>query len=93
MTRKTAEEVAVQALTFIAGDATRLGRFLATTGIGPDQIRDAAREPQFLAGVLDYAVADERLLAGLAAEAGIDPNLVAEAQAILGGHPWEREVP
>ena len=51
MTREAAEGLAIQALTFIAGDGERLGRFLAVTGIGPAEIRAATREPGFLAGV------------------------------------------
>ncbi len=93
VSRETAEELAIQALTFIAEDVTQLGRFLATTGIGPDQIRDAAREPHFLVGVLDYLSADERLLTAFAAEARIDPATVGVARAALGGNKWEREVP
>ncbi|HVV61110.1 MAG TPA: DUF3572 domain-containing protein [Pseudolabrys sp.] len=93
LTPEAAEGLAVQALTFIAGDGERLGRFLAITGIGPDQIRAAAREPHFLAGVLDHVAADERLLTDFAAEAGIDPAEIGKAQAALGGGPWEREVP
>lgn len=35
LTQQQAEGLAIQALTFIAGDGERLGRFLAVTGIGP----------------------------------------------------------
>ncbi len=49
-----AEQVAVLALNFLAADAERLGGFLAATGIGPANLRQAAREPQFLAGVLRH---------------------------------------
>ena len=92
LTKETAEGLAIQALTFIAVDGERLGRFLAITGIGPAQIRAAAQEPGFLIGVLDYLAGDERLLAAFAAEAGIDPGDVGKALAALGGH-WEREIP
>ena len=92
LTKEAAEGLAIQALTFIAGDGERLGRFLAITGIGPAQIRAAAQEPGFLIGVLDYLAGDERLLAAFAAEAGIDPGDVGKALAALGGH-WEREIP
>ncbi|MGE5536944.1 MAG: DUF3572 domain-containing protein [Acidobacteriota bacterium] len=85
--------MAIQALTFIAGDATRLGRFLAVTGIGPAEIREAAREPQFLAGVLDYLIADERLLTAFSVEVGLDLDLIVEAHGTLGGTPWERDLP
>ena len=92
LTEEAAEGLAIQALTFIAGDGERLGRFLATTGIGPAQIRAAAQEPGFLVGVLDYLAGDEGLLAAFAAETGNDPAYVGKALAALGGH-WEREIP
>jgi hypothetical protein len=92
LTKEAAEGLAVQALTFIAGDGERLGGFLATTGIGPAQIRTAAQEPGFLIGVLDYLAGDERLLSAFAAEAGRDPADIGKALAALGGH-WEREIP
>jgi hypothetical protein len=90
---ETAETLAIQALTFIAGDTERLGRFLAVTGIGPNEIRAAAREPSFLAGVLDYIASDERLAAEFTIAAGCDGAALAKAQAALGGGPWERETP
>ena len=92
LTQEVAEALAIQALTFIAGDGERLGRFLATTGIGPAQIRAAAQEPGFLTGVLDYLAGDERLLSGFAAETGCDPTDIGKALVALGGH-WERDIP
>jgi len=92
LTQEAAEGLAIQALTFIAGDGERLGRFLATTGIGPAQIRAAAQEPGFLIGVLDYLAGDERLLSAFAAETGVNPVDIGKAIAVLGGH-WEREIP
>jgi hypothetical protein len=93
MPKEAAEALAIQALTFIAGEPERLGRFLAVTGIGPAEIRMAAGEPGFLIGVLDYLAADDRLLATFAAEAGFEPADIGKAHAVLGGEPWEREVP
>jgi Protein of unknown function (DUF3572) len=92
LTQQAAEGLAIQALTFIAADGERLGRFLATTGIGPAQIRAAAQEPGFLTGVLEYLAGDERLLTAFAAESGFDPADIGKALAVLGGH-WEREIP
>jgi hypothetical protein len=90
--REAAEALAVQALSYIAQDSERLGRFLSLTGIGPGEIRTAAREPQFLIGVLDYLSGDERLLTDFAREAGHDPATVEAARIALGGG-WERDVP
>lgn len=91
--RKKAEALAIQALSFIAGEPERLGRFLALSGIGPADIRTAAREPGFLAGVMDFVVADERMLKAFAEENGISARDVGAALIALGGSHWEREVP
>ena len=91
--QEAAEALAIQALTHIAGDPERLGRFLAVTGIGPAEIRTAAGDPGFLAGVLDYLAGDEALLVEFATAAGIDPNSVNNARYVLGGGDWERDDP
>ena len=92
--REAAETVAIQALSFIAAEPERLGQFLGITGIGPAQIREAAREPGFLAGVLDYLAGDERLLTEFARETDHDPITISQARHVLGGgSDWEREMP
>jgi hypothetical protein len=90
--RQTAEMLAVQALAFIAEDASRLSGFIASTGIAVQSIRDAARDPNFLAGVLEHILADENLLLAFADGAGIDPAEVARARQALG-KVWERDLP
>jgi hypothetical protein len=90
--RVAAEALAVQALSYIAQDGERLGRFLSLTGIGPGEIRAAAGDPHFLIGVLDYLSGDERLLTDFAKEAGHEPATVEAARIALGGG-WERDVP
>jgi len=93
ITRKIAENLAIQALGFLAGDPERLGAFLAATGIGPEMIRKAAADPSFLAGVLDHVCGHEGLLIEVAGHAGVEPQDVEHAQAVLSGRPWQREVP
>jgi hypothetical protein len=80
---EVAEVLAIQALGFIAQDQERLGRFLALTGMGPGEIRDAARERHFLVGVLDYVSGDENLLVAFAGHAGVDPGTIAIARRAL----------
>lgn len=93
VTVEAAEKLAVQALTYIAGDPERLGRFLAITGIGPAEIRAASAEPGFLAGVLDYVAGHEQMVTEFATETGTNPADLGSARAALGGGDWEREVP
>jgi hypothetical protein len=80
-----AETVATQALAFIAGDPNRLGRFLAESGLGPENIRKAASDPAFLPAVLDFILAHEAELLEFAAHIGIDPRHVSAARRALPG--------
>ena len=91
LTQKEAESLAIQALAFIAGDSARIGPFLAATGIGPEMIRAAAREPNFLRGVLDYMASDDGLLVAFATEAGINPFDIPIARDALVPAPKHRE--
>jgi Protein of unknown function (DUF3572) len=90
--REAAETLAVQALGFLAEEPERLGAFLSVSGIAHEDIRQAAREPGFLAGVLDHMLGDETLLMAFADSAGLDPASVARARRALGGN-WERDLP
>jgi hypothetical protein len=85
VTRELAESVAIQALTFIAEEPERLERFLALTGIEGQSLRDAAREPNFLLGVLDHLAGDERLLGEFATRCELDPESVIRARDLLAG--------
>ena len=79
----SARSLAISALAFIAADPDRLTRFLGITGLGPDNLRTAAADPAFLGSVLDYLVADEKLLVEFAADAGLKPEAVARAHEAL----------
>jgi hypothetical protein len=84
-TREAAEMLAIQALAFIAEETDRLDGFLALTGLERERIREAAREPSFLAGVLEHMLGDESLLVAFSQRAGIDPTEIARASSALGG--------
>ena len=87
---ESARSLAVSALSFIAADPDRLNRVLGITGLGPDNLRTAAADPAFLGSVLDYLVADEKLLVEFAADAGVKPETVARAHEALR-RPYESE--
>jgi hypothetical protein len=89
----TAQDLAVAAFSFLAAEPARLRGFLEMTGIPLESIREAARETHFLAGVLEHISNDEPLLLAFAAQAGLDPNEVIHARAILAGHCWKRKTP
>ena len=80
-----AQDLSIAALAFIADDAERLQRFLATSGLGPENLRAAAAEPGFLAAILDYLAAHEALLVAFAAHNNVAPETVMRARTLLGG--------
>ena len=80
----SARSLAVRALAYIGADSDRLSRFLNLTGLGPDNLRTAAADPAFLGSVLDYLVADEKLLVDFAADAGLKPEAVSRAPCRAG---------
>jgi hypothetical protein len=90
--REAAEILAIQALAFIANEPDRLAGFLNVTGLTVERMRDAARQPDFLTGVLEHMLADEPLLIAFADNAAIDPGEIVRAHSVLGS-PWERDVP
>jgi hypothetical protein len=91
--REVAEIVAVQALSFVAGDPERLGAFLAETGIGPETLRSAAADPHFLASVLDFVLRDDSTVKAFAAASELDPTTVAAARQGLEEDPSGRDLP
>ena len=91
--REVAEIVAIQALTFVAGDPERLGLFLAESGLGPETLRTAAANPQFLASVLDFVLRDDATVKAFADATQLHPTNVAAARQVLGDPDWERDVP
>jgi len=89
--RIAAEAVAAGALAFLAGDEERLQRFAGLAGIDLGQIREVARQPGFLAAVMEHVMADEALLLAFAANEGLRPEEVVRAAHALGAGPWERD--
>jgi hypothetical protein len=85
-----AEAVGLAALVFMTAEATRLGRFLAESGLTPDTLRARAAEPEILAAMLAHLLADESLLLVFAANSARDPEEVRRAHDVLAGAPtWD----
>ena len=73
--------------------ASAVMRLSISTSSAEYAIREAAREPGFLAGVLDHMLDDESLLLAFADSAGLDPASIARARRALGGPQWDRDLP
>ena len=91
--REVAEIVAIQALSFVAGDPERLGLFLAESGIGPETLRSAAADPHFLGSVLDFVLRDDATVKAFASVSQLHPTNIAAARQALSDPDWERDAP
>ena len=91
--REVAEIVAIQALSFVAGDPEQLGLFLAESGIGPETLRTAAADPRFLASILDFIMRDDATVKAFASASQLHPTNIVTARQALGDPDWERDVP
>ena len=81
-----ARALAIDALGFLAGDPVLMNRFLQLSGLEAHELRMAAADPAFFAGLLDFILADERTLTAFAAETAIAPASVGRAREALSGH-------
>ena len=90
MATAAAEELGLKALLFIVEDEARLARFLADTGLDPEDLKSQAGAPVMLAAVLGQLLDDESLLLVFTASAGCEPLDVQAARVALGGlSPWD----
>ncbi len=87
---ENAHLLAIEGLNFIVGDSQALARFMNLSGLSADDIRAAAAEPEFLAGVLSFLMDHEAVLMAFAATAQIPPQQIAKAHLALSGAPvWD----
>lgn len=89
MQRQHAETLGLKGLTWLAGDAEALGRFLAGSGLGPDELRERAADPELLAAVLEFLLADDALLTAFCTDEGIKPARMHEARRLLPGGAYD----
>ena len=80
-----AQDLGIAALAWLADDAERLERFLALSGLGPENLRSAAAEPGFLGAVLDHLATNENLLIAFAEHRNVAPETIMRARALLTG--------
>ncbi len=83
--REAAEVIALQGLTFLAEDATRMLRFLKLTGLELDEVRARAGTAELSLAALEHLAGDESLLLVFAASRGVAAESVGHAIALLDG--------
>lgn len=85
MKEDQAVDLAQGALIWIAGRPEALGALLSASGLGPEDLRARAADPEFLGFVLDHLMQSEAMLIDFARESAAPPGRVAEARAALPG--------
>jgi hypothetical protein len=72
--------IALAALAATLGDARRAQRFIDLTGIGTDELRRRAGEPELLAALLRFLEAHEPDLVSVSEQLGVSPEVLVEAR-------------
>jgi hypothetical protein len=78
-----AQIISLKALAFLAGEPSRLQRFINLTGLEPEGIAGMATETPFQAAVLEHLLADEQLLVEFCESENLEPFLLAAALQVL----------
>jgi len=85
LSQESAELLAIKALSWLAGNDELLPVFLGSTGASANDMRDNAREPEFLASVLDFLLMDDAWIAAFCESADYKPDFPMRARAALPG--------
>lgn len=85
MRQELAETIALRALAWLAGEEDMLRNFCGATGTAPADLGDAAEDPEFLAGVLDFLILDDAWVQAFADAAGLSPDTPIRARSALPG--------
>ncbi|GAB6841641.1 hypothetical protein HNR00_000868 [Methylorubrum rhodinum] len=83
------ERLAVEVLGWLADDDERLTRFVVESGLDPGTLRESARDPGFLAAVLDHVMGDEPRLLACARTLDVKPERIAAAWQRLQPPPFD----
>jgi hypothetical protein len=81
----SAETIALQALSWLAGHEEILPVFLATTGASLTDLSRQAAEPEFLGSVLDFILMDDTWVMEFCQTAGLPFTAPLQARAALPG--------
>ena len=79
------QALALGALGWVLSDDDHAERFLALTGVSPEELRARIGEPSVLIAVLDFLMAHEPDLIAAALALEVEPQALVAAHAVLAG--------
>lgn len=80
-----AEDLAVEAVLFLASRPDLCGDLLASTGLAPDQLSGLAKNPDFCIHILDFILENDDRVLDFTAGRGLRPEEVMHARTALSG--------
>jgi hypothetical protein len=82
-------DIILKLLVFLSVDEDRLTRFLALSGIDPQDLRDRHGDPVFQGFLLDYLFQDDQMTSAFCEECEITPEALMRVRRKLpGGGEW-----
>lgn len=85
MQSQEAETIALEALGFIVADEPTFSALQAQTGMGPDDLRAGAADPQVLGALLDFILDDDRRTIAFCEACQLEPEMPMRARVALPG--------
>ena len=85
MSQESAETVALQSLAWLTANEELLLVFLGSTGAGVDDLRERAKDAEFLGSVLDFLLMDDAWVVQFCDSAGLSYDKPMLARAALPG--------
>ena len=85
LTQQSAEILALEALSWLVGNDDLLPVFLGSTGVSEADIRQCAKNPEFLASVLDFLLMDDVWITTFCEVSDYAPDYPMRARAALPG--------
>jgi hypothetical protein len=85
LSAENAETIGLQCLAWLAGNDDLLPVFLGSTGLGADDLRARAQEPEFLGSVLDFVLMNDIWVIGFCTSCGLTNDTPMRARAALPG--------
>ena len=85
MQKNIAKDIAFGALSFILSEDSLRDRFLALSGMAPEDMRARIQDTSFLASILEFLLSHEPDLLAYSDHADENPENIAVAWRALGG--------
>jgi hypothetical protein len=85
MSQESAETIALQALAWLAANEDLLATFLGSTGAAGDELRERAKDAEFLGSILDFLLMDDAWVMAFCDMAGLSYDKPMLARAMLPG--------